>query len=239
MSSAARTAVITGALVTPLVVATAPLSYADPAGKPARAGHGSAYGITANGLVNLPATPSVSSSDARPARKTLAELPENSLVKASALESVAEARKGRASVSNLDIAKALLQAETVTARCENGKGYANLAGARLNGRPLAVNPAPNSALRVPIEGYGEAALTLNRQRRTPKGGLTVSAIELDLPRTEGGKSQRIIVASATCAVKERYHSHKPKHRDYERPPARPEKPAPAPTPVPRDLPVTG
>lgn len=221
MSSAARSAVITGVLAAPLIVAAAPISYADPGG------HGSAYGLTADGLVNLPATPSVSSSGNGPTRQSVTRLPDNPLVDASALETSARGRHGHARVSDLEVAKALLRAETVSARCHAGKGSSYLGNARIAGRPLAVSPPPNSTLRVPIKGVGDASLILNRQERTANGGVTVTAMQLNLPGVHG-KGQQLNVASVTC---------EPKPAKPQPKPTKPE--APKPTPVPRDLPVTG
>jgi len=246
LSSTARTAAVTGALVAPLIIAGAPAAFADKAGAK---DNSSAYGLTADGLVTLPATPLVAAQGKTPQRKSVAELPPNSLVNASALDALAQRGVGRASVSDLNVAQRLLHAETVSATCEGRKGQATLTNAYLNGQRLAANPKPNSALRVPIQGLGEASVVLNSQRRNPQGDLTVTAIELNLPSTNG-KPQRLGIASATCGAAKRIKSNPEKphsrpgqghhaggkgHPGHTRPAAM----APAPTPVTKDLPVTG
>lgn len=244
LSSTARTAAITGALVVPMIIAGAPAAVADKAGAKRSS---SAYGLTADGLVSLPATPLVAADGKAPQRKSVAELPQNSLVSASALDALARRGLGRASVSDLNVAQRLLQAEAVSATCEGRKGHATLTNAYLNGQRLAVNPKPNSALRVPVQGLGEASVVLNAQRRNPQGDLTVTAVELNLPSTDG-KPQRLGIASATCGAAQRIKRNKPESRPDQGHHAggkgqtghtKPAAMAPAPTPVTRDLPVTG
>ncbi|MBA9002939.1 choice-of-anchor P family protein [Thermomonospora cellulosilytica] len=251
LSSTARTAAIAGVLVAPVVIAGAPAAFADKTGAK---NHGSAYGLTADGLVTLPATPQVAATGKTPQRKSVADLPPNSLVNASGLNASAQRDSGRASVSDLNVAQRLLQAETVSASCNARKGNATLGNAYLNGRRLAANPKPNSKLQVPIDGVGEASVVLNSQRRNPQGGLTVTAIELNLP-SANGKPQRLGIASATCGAAKRIGHQVPKAPKA--PESRPEQGhhtggnkgqsglnrpavvAPAPTPVTKDLAVTG
>ncbi|WP_103940472.1 choice-of-anchor P family protein [Thermomonospora echinospora] len=227
MSSLTRSIPLAGALVVPLVVMAAPASHATEGAR------GSAYGVVADGLVTLPATPSVQSTSTRPIRESVVDLPKNPLVNASALVTSARAGYGRASVADLKLTKALLNAELVTARCQARKGSAHLGKAFLQGRRLAVTPKPNSALQVPIEGVGTASVVLNSQRRTPAGDLTVTAVEVNLPPV-AGKPQRVGIASVTCGAKAT--PAKPKTPPQQQ---KPQIPAPAPKPVPRDLPVTG
>jgi hypothetical protein len=231
LSSLTRSVPIAGAIVVPLVVMGAPASHAT------ESGHGSAYGVVADGLVTLPATPTVESAERRPTRKSVTDLPANPVVDASALAASAWAGNGRASVSDVKLTKALLKAELVTARCEAGKGSSHLGKAFLQGKRLAVSPKPNSALAVPVEGVGTASVVLNSQRRNPQGGLTVTAIEVNLPPV-AGKSQRVGVASVTCKPKvqpPKVQPHKPEAPNHPKPTV----PAPVPTPMPRNLPVTG
>lgn len=222
-------AALTGMVTASWIVAAAP-AHAAPAEK------GAAYALSATGLVNIPATPAVASSAQRPVRESVVELPANSLVRASALSASAGAGRARASVADLAIAKLGLTAEAVTATCVDGRGASNLVKAALNGKGLQVGAAPNTGVRVGLDGIGTVSVVLNKQVRRPGGGLTVTAIEITLPPV-AGKPQTISIASATCApdkqtptVPDRTPTAKPS-------PSVPA--APAPTPVARDLPVTG
>ncbi|MFL6052506.1 MAG: hypothetical protein ACJ72W_06260 [Actinoallomurus sp.] len=176
---------------------------------------GSAYGLAATGLVAIPATPAVAAT----ADKSLAELPANPLIDVKLLHVTARPEFARASVTDLRVAKAALTAHLITATCVNGAGISHLAGARLGEHALAANAAPNSAITVPVQGLGTAAVTLNKQTRDADGSLTVTAVEVTLP-LGAGRTQTLSVSSATCA-------------------GAPTGPAPKPTPVPSNLPVTG
>jgi hypothetical protein len=165
--------------------------------------------------VAIPATPAVAAT----ADKSLAELPANPLIDVKLLHVTARPDFARASVTDLRVAKAALTAHLITATCVNGAGISHLAGARLAGHALAVNAAPNSAITVPVQGLGTAAVTLNKQTRNADGSLTVTAIEVTLP-VGPGRTQTLSVSSATCA-------------------GAPTGTAPKPTPVPSNLPVTG
>ncbi|MDN3352400.1 choice-of-anchor P family protein [Actinomadura sp. DC4] len=204
-------------------VLAAPAAAAVIVPAPANAGghSSSAYGISATGPVNVPATPSVTSA-ARPNSRSVASIPGNPLVKVSVLRARAVPGHAEASVVDLRVAAtalgpdAVLSAKLIAATCDEGAGVSKLADVRLAGRPIEAGGSPNSTLTVPVAGLGGVQVTVDRQVRNPDGTLTVTGLHLDVRAL--GKSQTIDIASATCA---------------------PTGEAPKPTPIPSDLPVTG
>jgi hypothetical protein len=229
-------AAIAGALATPLAF-VAPASATT-------GGSSSAFGLSASGLVNIPQTPAVSSAT-QPNNKSLAELPLNPLAELKILHVGATAGHARASVVDLKVAKAALSAHLITAKCAGGKGSSHLVKASLAGHRLAVNPAPNSALSAPVQGLGTVSVVLNKQVHNADGGLTVTAIELNLPIAPG-KTQTISISSATCgggSVGSPGDPGSPGGPTASPSPSptssTPPGEAPKPTPVPGDLPVTG
>jgi hypothetical protein len=220
------TAAVAGAMATPLALAAPASATAD--------GTGAAYGIAADGLVNIPPTPAVASSAHQPSRKSLIALPANQLIQAGVLNAEAWAGHGRASVADVRLAEIGLSAELISAKCENGNAVSHLANVTVAGRRLDVSPKPNSSVPVVLDKLGLVTLTLNKQAHNPDGGLTVTAIELTIKLVD--KVQTVSIASATC------------NAGSEEPPTTPGGPnptpappgeAPAPTPVTGDLPVTG
>ncbi|TNY36768.1 choice-of-anchor P family protein [Thermomonospora catenispora] len=227
-------AALAGMAAAPAIALAAP-AHAAPASA------GSAHALAAGGLVNIPATPAVTSSAQRPVHKSVVELPANSLVRASALSAAAGAGRARASVADLTVAKLGLTAEAVSATCVDGRGAVNLVKAAVNGKGLRAAVAPNTGLRVGLDGVGTASVVLNKQVRRPDGRLTVTAIEVVLPPV-AGKSQTLSIASVTCAPVERTPkpTKKPDSTPTVKPsPSVPAAQAPAPKPVVKDLPVTG
>jgi hypothetical protein len=220
---------IAGALTAPVIIAAN--ASADTTG-----GVSSAYGVSATGLVNLPAIPTASSVSG-PKDKSLVELPPNPLVKLKVLHTTATARGSRASVVDLKVAKAALSAHLITAKCVGGQGSSHLVKASLGGHKLAVDAAPNSAVNVPVQGLGAVSVVLNKQVHNPDGSLTVTAIEVKLGLV-GGKGQAIDISSATCAGGDATPPNTPGNPTTP-PTTTPPGEAPAPTPVPSDLPVTG
>ncbi|MFI0486877.1 hypothetical protein [Actinomadura sp. 9N215] len=231
-----KCAAVAGALALPFAAVV-------PAASATGGGVGSAVAISATGPVAIPPTPSVTSTVQKPERKSVAELPANALgIEASLLNAAAWAGHGRASVTDLRIAKFGLSASSVTAKCENGNGVSHLKEATLNGRKLKLTAAPNSSLTVNLTGLGSATVTLNKHVRDHDGNLSITAIELSA--TLAGKTQTIAISSVTCGK-----GGKP--GDPSVPPSTPSEPgtpsspstppgaAPAPTPVTGDLPVTG
>lgn len=228
-----RYAALAGALATPLAF-VAPASAAT-------GGTGSAFGVAGAGLVNIPPTPAVSSVT-RPNDKSLLQLPANPLVQLKVLHVTAKPGRARASVVDLDVARAQLSAHLITARCDGGTGASHLVKASLAGHRLAADAAPNSSVTVPVQGLGTASVVLNKQVRNADGGLTVTAIQISLPLGPG-KAQTISVSSATCSggpsgpggPGSPSPSPTPSAPGVTPPPSQ----APAPTPVPGNLPVTG
>jgi hypothetical protein len=215
---------------------TAPVIIAANASASSTGGVSSAYGVSATGLVNLPAIPAASSVTG-PRDKSLVELPPNPLVRLKALHTSARAGGSRASVVDLKVAKAALSAHLITAKCVGGEGSSHLVKASIGGHRLAVDAAPNSAVNVPVQGLGAVSVVLNKQVHNPDGSLTVTAIEVKLGLA-GGKGQAIDISSATCASGEATPPRTP-GSPTPTPSTNPPGEAPAPTPVPSDLPVTG
>jgi hypothetical protein len=213
---------ILGALAAPVAVAAVVVPASATGGGGAVS---SAFGLSANGLLSIPQTPSVSSASP-PSTKSLVSLPGNPLVRFSVLRTKAVPGHAEASVVDLKVAKAaispkaVLSAKLITARCDDGAGSSRLVDARLAGRAIQAGASPNSRITVPIEGLGGVQVTVNKQVRNPDGGVTITALELAVEAL--GKSQVIDISSATCANA----------------PAAPGE-APKPVPVPSDLPVTG
>jgi hypothetical protein len=218
---------IAGALAMPAAIAATTAS-ASPAG-----GTSSAYGLSATGLVNVPAVPLVNSVTGAH-DKSLAELPPNPLVKLKVLHTSAVPGRSRASVVDLKVAKAALSAHLITAKCVGGQGSSHLVKASLAGKRLAVDAAPNSTVAVPVQGLGTVSVVLNKQVHNPDGSLTVTAIEVKLALATG-KDQTIDISSATCAAGAPTPPTTPTPTPTTTPPGQ----APVPTPVPGDLPVTG
>jgi hypothetical protein len=218
-----KCAAIAGVIAAPLA-AMAPAT-ATPTTSTASYGGGasSAYGIYAGGLLNIPETPVVSSHSG-PSRKSLVSLPGNSMVSLSVLRAQAVAGHSEASVADLKVLKAaiapgaVLSAKLITARCDDGEGTSKLVDVRLAGHAIQAGDRPNSDFTVPVQGVGVVQITANKQVRDRDGRLSVTALELFVRAL--GRTQRIDIASATCAAGG---------------PAE----APKPNPVDTNLPVTG
>src|SRR5262245_11295022 len=100
-----RYAITAGVMVTPLVI-SAPAAYADATGT------GSAYALAATGPVPIaPVSVVATTSAQQPTHKTLSELPPNTVADASVLNAVAWAGNGQASVTELKLYKAGLEAD--------------------------------------------------------------------------------------------------------------------------------
>lgn len=217
LSNIAKYAAIAGALVTPLALVV-PAASADSGGT------GSAYGLAAGGLVNIPPMPSVRA----PAEESGVRLPANPVIRLGVLNVAAKPGHARADVLDLRLVKSALSAHLVTARCDNGRGSSDLVKASLAGHELAAHAAPNTRLSIPVRGVGTASVTLNKQVRGANRGLTVTALEVSLELATG-QSLTVDVSSASCSAGSSTPST---------PPSAPGE-APRPTPVPSNLPVTG
>jgi len=193
-----KTIAVTGAAaLAALLAATAPLTAsAEPTPKP-----GSAFALSASGLLNVSAVPALDGSRGYQERSVADLTTPDGQLSAHALNVAVHETSARASVADLRIGLAqlpqlrdldlgLLSASAVRAVCENGQGSATLARASLAGRPLEVTPPPNTT--IPLAGLG--SIVLNKQTRNADGSLTVTALHV---RVNG--VQDIDVASATCA----------------------------------------
>ncbi|MBW8482021.1 choice-of-anchor P family protein [Actinomadura parmotrematis] len=257
-TKAARRLAQASVIAAALGVAAAAPAAATPApghGAPGTDAGGSAYGLTATGPVPVPTLPAVQSPGGE-VRKSLLRENHTKMLDAGALNVKAARDRAHAQVADLRVPDAGLLAQAVTARCQAGRGSARLAGAMIGGRPLAVDPPPNTVVPVDVPKLGRVALTLNKQWREADGRLTVTAIALDLP--VAGRPESLRVASATCGRPSKRHCGCHGHHDGPKTPestppadpkpAGPAKPvkgkpvagtAPRPVPVKGDLPVTG
>lgn len=210
---------IAGALMAPVAAAAMVVPASATSGGPPS----SAFGIAANGLINIPETPAVSS-ESRPHQLSIASVPASPLVDVKVIRTRAFPGHADASVVDLKVARAaitpgaVLSADVISARCDDGEGDSRLVNVQLAGHPIEAGTSPNSTLTVPVAGLGVVQVTVNKQVRNPDGSVTVTALELAVQAL--GQSQRIAISSATCAGQGSGE-------------------APKPIPVPSDLPVTG
>jgi hypothetical protein len=223
---AAVSAAATGLTAAATIVALAPAPVSAGTGSDSAAGTGtdSASGIVTSGL-GIPPLSTVTSLGA-PQDSSLVSVPANPALTASVLHVLANAAEGtaRASAADLNIAGGKLIASLVTASCAPGGGTATLLDAVLAGQRIPVSPAPNTTIALPPGAGQIAAITLNKQVKNDRGGLTVTAIELRLGTGDAQKT--IDVSTANCVA--------PAAHTTPGVPA-----APAPTPQRRSLPVTG
>jgi hypothetical protein len=184
----------------------------------------SASGILTSGL-GIPPLSTVSS-QGKAEENSLVSIPANQALTTSVLHVLADAEQGtaRASVADVNLGGGKLIASLVTASCEPGGGSATLLDAIVAGHAIPVAPPPNTTIAVP-PGVGHiVAITLNKQVKNSHGGLTVTAIEVQLGAGRGQKS--IDISTANCSAPTAVTS-----------PGVPA--APAPTPQRGTLPVTG
>lgn len=184
----------------------------------------SAAGILTSGLGIPPL--STASSDGKAVDRSLLSIPANPALTAKVLHVLADADQGtaRASVADLNIGAGKLIASLVTASCAPGGGSATLLDAIVAGHDLPVAPPPNTTIALPPGAGHIVAITLNKQVKNDHGGLTVTAIEIQL--LSGSLRKTIDISTARCAAPTAVTS-----------PGVP--PAPAPTPQQGTLPVTG
>lgn len=235
-------AVIVGALAVPLLAATSASATAGPAS--------SAYGISATGVVNFPATPSVTSV-AQPHQKTLTKFPSNPVITTFSLAKVsATGNHSSASLNYLGIltpkvtlpaGSPKLPAEVVfakvaAARCDNGNGKSYVADLQIAGKTVKAGASPNTKVTVSVLDLGKVTATVNKQVRHSDGTLTVTAIELNIAL--GGKAETVEISSATCG-RSVTSQPTPAATPTTSSAPTPVGEAPAPTPVKSDLPVTG
>jgi hypothetical protein len=185
------------------------LATAAPAALAADAPAGSAFALAADGLLAVPAQPSLDGSHGVE-QKSVASLrvPQTApAISADVLNAAVAPGRAEASVTELTVGLGLgLSADVITATCVNGVGEVSLAGVTLGGRELALKPAKNSGLNL----EGVASVVLNEQVANPDGSLTVTAVAIRLLN-----AQTIDIASATCAA----GAEAPEDPEPTRPPA--------------------
>lgn len=179
---------------------TASFAVAQPAS--AATGHeSSAFGISATGLVSISPTPAVAASAGeRQQSRSLVSLPNNALLNARVLGVSAGSHRARASVADVEIAKARLSAETVSATCVNGKGSTKLVRVKIGDRTIQSAPTPNTTVPVTLDRLGTVTVTLNKQQRRADGRLTVTALSVRIPMGHNNALQTVDVSSATCGA---------------------------------------
>jgi hypothetical protein len=191
----------------------------------------SAAGILTSGLGLAPL--STVSSNGKAEDSSLLSTPSSiPALTASVLHVFADGAQGtaRASAADLNIGSGQLIASLVTASCKPGGGDATLLNAIVAGHAIPVAPPPNTTIAVPPGVDHIVAITLNKQVKNSQGGLTVTAIEVQLGT--GSAEKTIDISTANCAAPTAHTS-----------PGTPTSPsvpaAPAPTPQRGTLPVTG
>jgi hypothetical protein len=223
-AAAAATAALTAAAT---VIALAPV--------PALAGTSpsSASGILTSGL-GIPPISAVSS-NGKAEDSSLLSTPNIPDLTASVLHVFADGDQGtaRASAAGLNVGGGQLIASLVTASCKPGGGNATLLNATVAGHAIPVAPPPNTTIAVPPGAGHIVAITLNKQVKNSQGGITVSAIEVQLGT--GSAQKTIDISTANCAAPTAHTS--PVTPISHTSPAVPA--APAPVPLRGDLPVTG
>jgi hypothetical protein len=212
------------AAATAALTATATVMALSPAPVLAGTSPTSASGILTSGL-GIPPLSTVSS-DGQAEDNTLVSIPANSAVTASVLHVLADAAQGtaRASAADLDIGGGKLIASLVTASCEPGGGRTTLLDAIIAGHAIPVAPAPNTTIALPPGAGHIVAITLNKQVKNGRGGITVTAIEVQLGA--GSEQKTVDISTANCTAPTAHTS-----------PGVPA--APAPRPEHGTLPVTG
>ncbi|MFL6053396.1 MAG: choice-of-anchor P family protein [Actinoallomurus sp.] len=245
-------AAITGALALPLLAATSASATTGPVS--------SAYGISATGVVTLPATPAVNSA-AKPHEATLTKFPANPVITTfSIAKTTALGDHSLASLMYVGILTPkvtlpagtpklpgqLVLAKVAAARCDAGKGVSHIEGLRIADKTVKTGTSPNTKITVPVLNLGHVTATLNKQVRGSDGMLTVTAVELNI--VLAGKAQTVDISSATCGGGSTTGnpapgsgSTTPGAPTTAPTPAAPASggEAPVPTPVKSDLPVTG
>lgn len=221
---AAVSAAATGLTAVATIAALAPAPVSAGTDSASGTGTASASGIVTSGL-GIPPLSTVTSLGTQQ-DNSLASVPANPALTASVLHVLANAALGtaRASAADLNIGDGKLIASLVTASCAPGGGTATLLDAVLAGHEIPVSPPPNTTIAVPPGAGQIVAITLNKQVKNGHGGLTVTAIELQLGTGRGQKT--IDVSTANCVA--------PAAQTTPGVPA-----APAPTPQRGSLPVTG
>jgi hypothetical protein len=159
---------------------------------------GSAFGLAANGPVDIKPMPLVVSPGAETARKSLLEQPANSMIITKALSVASNDKQSEARAAEVRTVQEEISAGAISARCQDGRGVSQLTKAMVAGRQIESNPAPNTTVPVTIDKVGTATVTFNKQVRRADGRLAVTGMAVNVPLPEG-KTQTIDVAKVTCA----------------------------------------
>jgi hypothetical protein len=174
----------------------------------------SAYGIAADGIIDIAKTPDVVGSGK--ASFVAADLPDNArpLLHAGVLN--AEAGKGWANANVAEVGLSLnalgdlggrldgqrfdIEAELIEANCEDLRGSTSVVNLRVGGEKIELDHIkPNTEL-IPEPLEGIARLTLNKQVKHDDQ-LTVTAVSVELLKGSKLLGQNIDIASATCGEK--------------------------------------
>lgn len=182
------TAILAAAALTTMPVA----AHAD-----AKRAYGSAYGLSAEGIVAIAPTPWVVSTTSATVTKSLVTIPANPLVKGTVNNATASLAHAGASVVDVEVGQLGLRASVIKATCDNGSGGASLAEVTLGGQALPLYPPANTTLKLPVGSLGGAEVALNRQVRNRDGSLTVTAMHVNVVLA-GVIKQSIDIAKVTC-----------------------------------------
>jgi hypothetical protein len=163
----------------------------------AKRAYGSAYGLSAEGIVAIAPTPWVVSTTSATVTKSLVTIPANPLVKGTVNNATASIAHAAASVVDVEAGRLGLRASVIKATCDNGSGGASLAQVTLGGQTLPLYPPANTTLKLPLGSLGGAEVVLNRQVRNRDGSLTVTAVHVNVVLA-GAIKQSIDIAKVTC-----------------------------------------
>lgn len=170
---------------------TALLLGASPAMAEENGGFGSAFAISATGLLPIEPMKYVESDGELVRDEVLAvgertEL-EDAGIFVGVLNSAAEAGKAEASVLRLELLD-LLRADVFRTFCDGDEGGVELVNGTLLGEKLPDTPVPNTE----IDGSPLVRVTLNDQTRNTDGSLTVTGLELTvLPGRDDDVNERL------------------------------------------------
>lgn len=166
-------------------------------------GTSSAFGIKAEGLLNIDATPSVSGTD----EKSLADvdLP-GGLGHADVLRAAAGYGKAEARVAGLQVNGAAglpaLTAKVIEAKCtSDGHGSSALVNAKIGDHPLKVDVPANTGIDL-----GAVSVMLNKQTKHADGSVNVTAVSvkvqgvvaLEIASVHCGPGGTVVTPEPTC-----------------------------------------
>jgi hypothetical protein len=159
----------------------------------------SAFALSAAGLLKIDPIPAVDDSDGFSQNSVAKFALPGGAVTADVLNGQAGAGQARASILDVSVnlsiltgklAKPVLKATAIEAKCDGDKVSSSLAKASIGDKTLDVAGPANTTVGVP----GLASVTLNKQTKNKDGSVTVTAIELNVDGI-----QKVDLASVTCA----------------------------------------